>query len=370
MDATTKQSGAANVFAVVLAGGNGERFWPVSTAERPKQFVDLFGGKPLIRHAVDRLDGFIPPERTLVITAERLVPMTRTALPMLPPENIVGEPCRRDTAAAAAVAVGLVKRLGGADAVGCILTADHLIDPVAKFRQTLADTVTAAVQTGSIVTMGIVPEFPATGFGYIEAGDAIDLGTPTVFNRVRRFVEKPDRPTAEAYLSTGRFSWNAGMFIWQVRTLEAEFARLAPDIGGLIDTVATAADVPTTLARLYPALRATSIDYAIMEKAQNILVAKSEFRWDDVGSWQAVANHFPRDNDGNTRLGRTALLDTTDSIVVSDDTHVTAVVGLSDIVVVHTPTATLVCAKDKVQDVKKLVSGLASQPVAPREANA
>lgn len=349
---------SAVAFAVILAGGNGERFWPVSTPERPKQFVDLFGGKPLIRHAADRLEGLIPPERVLVITAKRLVAQTRRALPMVPRENIVGEPCRRDTAPAVAVACGLVRRLGGPDAVCCILTADQLMEPAPKFRRALADAIAAAAASDAIVTMGIVPDSPATGYGYIEAGERVDMGTRTEFRRARRFVEKPDLATAKKYLARGCFSWNSGMFIWKQSTMAAAFAAHAPDIAPLIDAVAAAKRVPALLARAYPALRAISVDFAVMEKAEKVLVARSEFRWDDVGSWLSIPHHFPQDADGNTRLGRTAVLDAANSIVVSDDAHMTAVVGLSNIVVVHTPTATLVCPKDRVQDVKKLVRSL------------
>lgn len=177
-----------NAYAIIMAGGNGERFWPMSTPERPKQFVTLFGGRALIRHAADCLKGLIPPERTLVITAERLVAQTRRALPGIPQANVIGEPCRRDTAAAVACACGLVKRLGGPDAVGCILTADQLMEPAAKFRRTLKSAITVASRTDAIVTVGIEPDHPATGFGYIECGPRIQTGTPTEFHAVRRFV--------------------------------------------------------------------------------------------------------------------------------------------------------------------------------------
>lgn len=348
----------SNAYAVILAGGNGERLWPMSTPERPKQFVEIFGGKPLIRHAVDRLEGVIPVERTLVITAERLVEMTRKALPAVPPENIYGEPCRRDTAAAVAVACGIVKRLGGPDAIACILTADQLMDPPEKFRCALSDAISAAEKSDAIVTIGIEPTYPATGFGYIEAGEAVDFGTKTGFCRVKRFVEKPDARTAEGYLATGRFSWNSGMFIWKVSTMEAEFAASAPDIGSLIGEVAESGDVHETMKAKYPGIRATSVDYAVMEKTKNIVVARSEFRWDDVGSWLAIPNHFSRDDDGNTCIGRTAVMGTSGSVVVSDDSHLVAVVGLSDVVVVRSGNATLVCSKEGLGELKALVKSL------------
>ena len=351
----------ADAYAIIMAGGNGERFWPVSTPERPKQFVSLFGGKPLIRHAADRLAGLIPPERTLVVTAQRLVRQTQRALPQIPRANIVGEPCRRDTAAAVACACGLVKRLGGPDAVGCILTADQLMEPAAKFRRVLKDAISVAAKTDAIVTVGLVPDYPATGFGYIEIGARADFKAQTQFNQVRRFVEKPDEKTARRYLASRRFYWNSGMFIWKASTMERAFQAAAPDIAGLIPAVETARSLPTVLRRVYPALRAISVDYAVMEKAPNILVARSAFAWDDVGSWWAIPRHFPSDADGNACLGQTAVLDTRDSIVVSDDNHLTALIGMKDVVVVHTAKATLVCPKDRVQDVKKLVRTLSAR---------
>lgn len=342
-------------YAVILAGGGGERLWPLSTPERPKQFVELFGGKPLIRHAADRLAGLIPPERILVITAARFVAQTRAALPMVPPENIVGEPCRRDTAAAVAVAVGMVRARGGADAVGAILTADQLMTPEEAFRRVLGDALAVAARSDAIVTLGVEPDHPATGFGYIARAEKVDFGTASEFAKVERFVEKPDLETAKAYLATGRYSWNAGMFIWKASTMAAAFAAHAPEFSGLIDAVAAAPDVEAVMAVRYPAIRATSVDYAVMEKATNILVARCAFTWDDVGGWNAIAAHFPADARGNVRLGKTAVYDAGNNIIVSDDAHVTAVVGLENVVVVHTPHATLVCARDRAQDVKQLV---------------
>ena len=347
-------------YAVIMAGGNGERFWPLSTSARPKQFLDLFGGKALIRQAVDRLAGLIPPERTFVVTAGRFVELTREALPMLPPENVIGEPCRRDTAAAAATACGLVLKAGGPDAVGCILTADQLIAPAEAFRATLADAIAAAEQTDTIVTMGLVPTRPETGFGYIECGARADLGTATVFHAVRRFVEKPNLETARFYVATGGFLWNAGMFIWKASVLHEAFRAHAPDIAPLVDAVATL-DPATAVRTLYPKLRAISFDFAVMEHAQKILVAESRFDWDDVGSWTAVEHHFPADATGNTALGAVMLRDTSHAVVVNAplekgaSDHLVVVAGLTDVVVVHTPAATLVCARDQLKNIKALV---------------
>jgi mannose-1-phosphate guanylyltransferase len=191
-------------YAAILSGGSGERFWPLSTPKRPKQFLSVFGGKSLIRQAVERLSGLVPPERILVITAKSLVAATRAELPEIPCGNIVAEPCRRDTAAAVATACGVVEARGGESAVVAILTADQIMGDVKAFRRVLSDSALAAARSDSIVTMGIAPAYPATGFGYINVGGPLDLGTATEFRRAVKFVEKPDAATAKRYLATGR----------------------------------------------------------------------------------------------------------------------------------------------------------------------
>lgn len=343
-----------STYAIILAGGNGERFWPLSTPERPKQFLKLFGGKALIRHAVDRLEGVIPNERIFVITSRRFAALTRKELPTIPSANIIGEPCRRDTAAAVAVACGLVKRHGGSKAVGCILTADQLMNPDAKFRTTLKTAIAAARRNDAIVTLGIEPSYPATGFGYIECAEALTKDV----SRVNRFVEKPDRATAENYLKTGKFLWNAGMFIWREETMEAAFKASAPDLAETIDAVASAKSIPATLNRLYPNIRKISVDYAVMEKAKNILVTRCRFKWNDVGSWGALVDEFKADKEGNIRLGKTAVHDVADSIVLGGDGHLVAALGVRNLVIVHTPKATLVCSKERAQDIKQLLATL------------
>lgn len=346
-----------NAYAIIMAGGNGERFWPLSTPERPKQFLDLFGGKALIRHAVDRLEGFIPSERIFVVTADRFVDLTREVLPMLPAENVIGEPCRRDTAAAVAVACGLVLRKGGPDAVGCILTADQLISPAEIFRQTLADAVAMAADSDAVVTMGIAPARPETGFGYIECGARVESATRTVFHGVRRFVEKPDEPTARFYLAQGNFLWNAGMFVWKASAMRDAYRRHAADLAPLIDAVAESPEIRDAVVRIYPGLRSISVDFAVMEHMERILVAESRFTWDDVGSWTAVEHHFPQDAEGNTCVGETVLDDVSNAVVVNldDPSHRVAVLGLSDVVVVHTATTTFVCRKADLPKMKDFV---------------
>ncbi|MEI7900187.1 MAG: mannose-1-phosphate guanylyltransferase, partial [bacterium] len=280
-----------HAYAVILAGGSGERFWPLSTKARPKQFVSLFCGRPLLSLAVERLSGLIPAGRVFIITAEQWVKDAAAAARNVPRANIIGEPCKRDTAPAIAVACGLVQQRDP-EGVVCILTADQLMSDVEAFRLTLSDSVQVAGREEVIVTMGIQPDTAATGFGYIEAGDAVATRTATLFNKAKRFVEKPDAYTAARYVESGNYYWNAGMFIWKTGTMRKALAEYAPELAQLCDCVAAAAspaDRDVLLRRVYPSLRAISIDYAVMEHAPNIVMARGSFGWDDVGSWPALA---------------------------------------------------------------------------------
>lgn len=330
-----------NVFAIIIAGGSGERLWPLSTPERPKQFVTLFGGKPLIRHAMDRLAGFVPDGNVLVVTAKSLVAQTKKALPSLPPGNILAEPCRRNTAPAVALATREAMRRGGADAVCCILTADQLMEPETEFRKVLKRAVPLAFRNRKIVTIGVRPTYPATGFGYIDT----ESDPP-------RFVEKPDAKRAARFLKKGSYLWNSGMFIYRADVMESALRDFAPDTARLFDA--------RDWRKIYPSLESISIDYAVMEKTGDIAVVPASFRWDDVGSWNSVPERFEHDRDGNTRIGKTAVYDARGSVVISTPEHLTALVGLKDVVVVHTDRVTLVCAKSKAQDVRKLVREITS----------
>lgn len=344
-------------YAVIIAGGSGERFWPLSTQARPKQFVSLFGGKPLLRHAVERLAGLIPPERILIVTSASLAGISAEVCDFLPRGNIIGEPCRRDTAAACALATGLVAARDE-DGVLAILTADQLTGDDCAFRRILADSFTAAASGDSIVTIGVKPTYAATGFGYIEAGEHVDFGTETEFRKARRFVEKPDADTARKYLEIGNFCWNSGMFAWHVKTMSAAVRSLVPGLAPLLTLPAEASSPDDLAARLdviYPSLEKISVDYAIMEHYGNIVTAGGSFGWDDVGSWTSIPGHFPSDSDGNVRIGETSLLDSHGNIVVNQGGGIVALAGCEDLIVVQTGNATLVCPKSKAQDIKRLV---------------
>lgn len=358
-------------YAVILAGGRGERFWPLSRSAHPKQFVDIFGGKPLIRHAADRLQGVVPPDHLFVVTSADLVPITREALPELPPEQIVGEPFGRDTAAACALATELVAHHAdqAPEATLAILTADQLMVDIEAFRRTLSDGFERAADPASpsIVTIGIEPTFPSTGFGYIEAADPLPPGPQgTAFQRVARFVEKPDADTASAYLAGGRHLWNSGMFLWSIQTFRDALARFQPTLASafasLAPTIGTPEFEPHLLA-LYQTLGKISVDYAIMEKADNIVMARGTFGWDDVGSWTALPNHFPADTQGNVCVGSCHALQSSNNILLSrDPQHLIAVLGANDLIVVHTPDATLVCPRSQAAHLKQLVNSISQLP--------
>jgi len=347
-------------YAVILAGGRGERFWPLSRNDRPKQFIALFGGRPLLTLAVERLDGLIPPERVIIITSRDLVDATRECAGNIPAHNIIGEPMGRDTAAAVALACGLVRQRDP-NGVVCILTADQLMTDVNTFRRTLDDSLRVASREDVIVTIGITPTYPATGFGYIRAGALRDTSTATRFFTADAFVEKPEEPTAARYVAEGVYYWNAGMFIWRTRTMQNALATYTPVLAELADAVAECDDVDSTLNAIYPTLAKISIDYAVMEHAKNIVVAEGNFGWDDVGTWSALAGHFAPDIEGNIAIGGTETLDARNNIIVSEN-HLTAVIGVDNLVVVQAPGVTLVCPKSRAQEVRALVRRVALRP--------
>jgi len=352
-----------HAYAVILAGGSGERFWPLSTKARPKQFISLFGGRPLLSMAVERLQGVIPADRIIIITADRLVGDTAEAAWNVPRANIIGEPCKRDTAPAIAVACGLVRRRDP-EGVVCILTADQLMSDVETFRQTLADAIRVAGREEVIVTMGMQPTYPATGFGYIEVGDALETRTVTLFNKATRFVEKPDAYMAARYVESGKYYWNAGMFIWKTGTMCKALDEYAPELAQLCDAVGET-DSPegldALLRKAYPSLRAISIDYAVMEHAKNIVMARGAFGWDDVGSWPSLAGHFSADPEGNVVIGSCEPMESLNNIVVSEN-RLTALIGVCGLVVVQSENATLICPKERAEEVKKLLRRIAERP--------
>lgn len=352
-----------NAYAVILAGGRGERFWPLSTQRRPKQFLALVGDKPLLSMAVDRLAGLIPPERVLVITSAELADAAREAAPQLPPGNVIGEPFGRDTAAACALGCVLVKARSP-EAVFCILTADQIMGDIDVYQKTLRESMALAGSQDTLLTIGIRPSSPSTGFGYIESGETVGERDGIQFLKVKRFVEKPDQRTAEQFLAAGRYYWNSGMFVWSTAAFASALARHCPTLHAMARRLSATVGTPAFEASLraeYEQLARISVDYALMEKADNIVMARGTFAWDDVGSWTALANHVPADAAGNVVLGTCEGLESKGNIVVSRD-RVTALFGVDDLVVVHAGRTTLICPKARAQEIKKLVQKLGGNP--------
>jgi mannose-1-phosphate guanylyltransferase len=327
----------SNFYVAILSGGSGERFWPLSTPDRPKQFLSVFGGKSLLRQSVERLKGLLPNENIFIVTGKALAKATYRELPEIPRRNILLEPCRRDTAAAVATACTAVDKRGGDDAVVAILTADHLMDNEKAFRKILSVAADAAAKSSDIVTMGVKPTYPATGFGYIKVGKPCG----NLF-RAEKFVEKPAVTTAKRYLRSGKYVWNAGMFVWKVSTMKAALQKHAPQLAGI-----TPAD--------YENLPKISFDYAVMEKADNVLVTAGDFGWDDVGTWAAADRHLKTDGRQNALRGGVTLLDCANTVAVAEGAQIAAL-GVKDIVIVTTKDSVLVAAKDRVQDLKKLLA--------------
>ncbi|MBU0714416.1 MAG: NTP transferase domain-containing protein [Verrucomicrobia bacterium] len=349
----------ANTYAVILAGGRGERFWPLSTSRRPKQLLALVGRRALLTDAVYRIRAIIPEKRILVITSADLHAAVCHLLPGLPKVNVIGEPCGRDTAAAITLAAALIKARNP-NAVFCVLTADHVVGNAAVFRRTLKESFARAAAADVLVTIGLKPAFPSTGFGYIETGGRLAGPTKTVFYRVRRFVEKPNERIAARYVKTGRFYWNSGMFIWSLSAWERALRRHCPPLARLLDTLTPLAGrvgFYAALKRAYAGLEKISVDYAVMERADNIVMVEGAFPWDDVGSWSALEQHFPKDGHGNVVVGNGELMESSGNIVVADNGLV-ALVGVDNMVVVKAGAVTLVCRKDRSQEVKRMVEKL------------
>ena len=314
--------------AIILAGGSGERFWPLSTPENPKQFLRVFGGESLIRQSVNRLEGLVKPKNVFVITSKALVAATRRELPDLPEGNIIGEPMRRDTGAAVALGTGVA-----GDGVLGFFSSDQMVMNPIRFRKTLSAAIAKAKRTNAIVTIGIKPEYPATGFGYVDP-------------KTGKFVEKPDERKARQYLKKG-YLWNAGMFIGCAETFKAAFAAHAPELVALLTSPVS------RLKSAYEQLPRISFDYAVMEKLKNVQVVKGDFGWDDVGSYGAFDKYFPHDSRGNVREGPCTVVEADGNICVARSARI-SLLGVKNLVVVTTPDAVLVADKSRITEMKRL----------------
>lgn len=347
-------------FVVIMAGGRGERFWPESRIARPKQLLPIVGEKAMLSQTIDRLAGLVPVEDVFVITNAEQRDAVLEVCPELDPAKVIGEPVGRDTAAAVGLATVLVRREDPA-ASFAMLPSDAVIHNAEGLRTTLESAFAAAEAEPVLATIGITAGFPATGYGYMQQGAAMGEYAGRPVYRVQRFVEKPDSATAEGYLAAGGYFWNAGMFIWSVPAIVAELEKSTPSLWQALQAIdaglANGEAIDPLLAAHYPHLQKISVDYAIIEKAQNVVMLESGFDWDDVGEWPAVARHYPADANGNVIRGQAELLEASGNIIYSrDENHLVALLGVKDLIVVKTADATLICHKDKAQEIKALVN--------------
>jgi mannose-1-phosphate guanylyltransferase len=358
-----------NRFVIIMAGGRGERFWPLSREKMPKQLLALLGKKSFLQEAVERVLPIVPAKNIFVITNEAQLAEVRKQLPKIPKGNLVAEPIGRDTCAAVTLGAALV---GARSTTGvmAVLPADHVIPDAKKFQKVLSDAFDVAAQGQAIVTIGIKPTEPATGYGYIQTGT--ELPTPpgakktkTVFFKAEKFVEKPNYETALDYVNSGQYRWNAGMFVWSFITVTNGLEKHQPEMFAACQRWFKVANNPAKLAKVlakeYPAIKKVSIDYALMEHAQNVIVADGAFEWDDLGAWNALARHLKADAEGNCAVADFIHVDAARNIIYDARTKnrtPIAVVGLRDSILVQTDDAVLLAHKSQAQKVKELVRRL------------
>jgi mannose-1-phosphate guanylyltransferase len=348
-------------YAMIMAGGSGTRLWPMSRKGAPKQLLPFIGGKSLLQIAGERLEGVVPAERRLVCASEAYRAQVMAAVPALQPQNWLGEPVGRDTLNAVGFAAAVLARRDP-DAVFVVITSDHLITPQAEFANRLAEGFRLVEADPSrFVTFGITPTFAATGYGYVERGEEI-AGFDRCF-RAKRFVEKPDRARAEQYLASGAFSWNSGMFVFQADSCLEAIRWFQPESAAGLERIAQAwgsRQQASVVAEVYPTLPKISVDYGLMEPAsvdvrRTIVEVPMNVNWKDVGSWPTWAETLAVDAEGNRANARTQHLGARGVVVASDDpNHVVSVVGLENVIVVRTATATLVCRADMAERVKEI----------------
>ncbi len=346
--------------AVIMAGGSGTRFWPESRRARPKQFLQLAGDRTLIQAAWGRCARFIPPVGQWVVTGQTHVAETARQLPDVPPEQILAEPCGRNTAPC--IGLAAVKLLAiDKDPLMLVLPADHLISTDAQFQQAV-ETAVSIIQREpqTFVLFGVKPTSPATGFGYIQRGAPVPGSELSAF-RVQTFREKPDRPTAEQYVGDGGYYWNCGIFVWRARALLDALHAFAPEISVRLKTLQSALDGPDwpeVLATEFPQMPSISIDYAVLERASDVCVLEAPFDWDDVGTWQALSRWIAGDSHGNTLDGAICAAKTEGCIVRTTPEHLIATYGVRDLIVVHTPDATLVADRNDENALRQITAEL------------
>lgn len=351
------------IYAVIMAGGSGTRFWPKSTKSRPKQFLNLFGKHTMIQETVKRLEGFIEPENVMVVTNEQYVELVNQQLPETPKDDIVGEVVAKNTAPCVAAAAALLHKKDP-ESVMVILPADHVITQPAEFRNILNAAVETAILNESLVTIGIEPGHPETGYGYIRYDDnSSENAGDKLSYRVKNFTEKPDEETAQKFLDSGDYLWNSGMFIWKTSAITEAFKRYLPDVYEQMKTLMKSEGTKSDIDDFYRACPSVSIDYGIMEKAETVHVVPGKFGWNDVGSWKAVYELSEKDDAGNVTTDvPVSFQKSSANLVHSESGKIIALVGVENLAVVETDKAILVVNLDESQSVKEIVEELKGDP--------
>jgi mannose-1-phosphate guanylyltransferase len=359
-------------FAVIMAGGSGERLWPLSTPKHPKPFLSLLGNRSLLQQTIDRLKDWIPLERTLIVVGHDHRDLAAEQLPGLPPENLLVEPVGRGTAACIGLAAVAIARRDP-KAVIVVLPADHAIGDATRFRDLLARADRLASSGAHLVTLGVTPNRPATGYGYIQAGPPLDVDDPTALTVVR-FTEKPDEKMAASFVARGDHYWNAGIFVWRTDAIRREIGRHLPALHQGLSEIEAAWETRArkeTVARVYGGLEKISIDVGVMEKATPRLVLPTgEIGWNDVGDFAALAALLPTDAAGNAVLAPHTGIDTAGCLILSGsgEARRIATLGVSNLVIVQTPEGLLVVDKSRAQDLRDLVARQDADPPTDRRA--
>lgn len=352
-----------NRYVMIMAGGAGERFWPLSRVAKPKHLWSVAGsGGCLLEQALRRAARVVPQDNIFIVTNREQVEGIRAACPDFPPDRIISEPLPRDTTAAVSAGAAWISlREAGRDASFAVLPSDHVVPDEDAFAATVLEAFELAEGGDRLVTIGVEPSFPSTGYGYIKRGEPLGGGDRPPC-RVARFFEKPSAVRAAYYLESGGFYWNSGIFVWKVSSVVSAVSRFAPAIGAAFEQMRADAenggDFAGAMARCYPDVERISIDFSVMEKADNAWVVPAGFAWDDVGSWSAVERHYARDENGNVARGELFAKDSEDCVVFDESGRATALVGVRDLIVVHAPDATLICRRDCAESVKGLVAML------------
>jgi mannose-1-phosphate guanylyltransferase len=354
------------LFGVVMAGGGGTRLWPASRRQRPKQSLRLLGDRSLFQQAVDRLKPLLPPEQILIITGKDQVGLLRSQVPDLPADCFVVEPAPRGTAAVAGLASLVVERRLPGAVMACV-TADHVIAHPERFRDALVASRALALE-GDLVTLGITPSYPATGYGYIERGEARGVFDGIQAYRVKAFKEKPTSEVAKVYVADGKHLWNSGMFVWRGDCLRKEIARQMPDLDAVlkeVDAILGVSSDPEALERAWAKLPRQTIDYGIMEHADRVsVIVADDLGWCDIGSWDRLLEVLPSDKDGNLALGAGTplLIDSHGTLVYGEEArHLVVTLGVQDLVIVDTGDALLVCPRGRAEEIRSIVERLLSE---------